>query len=201
MNPLNICIDRLPETVDIKGEHVAIRTDFRIGMLFEEMVEESVFQENDAVIQAFRLWFEDEQIIRILSLSGEEDAMRGILWFYSCGKPQDRKQGKEQKKNGFQKRLYDFEVDAPLIYSAFYSQYRIDLQTEKMHWWKFCALFSGLHDQEQIVRVIGYRGMNLSSIKNKEERRRIARLQAMYALPDYRSVEEKERMAGAVFGT
>ena len=77
----------------------------------------------------------------------------------------------------------------------------MDLQdTEYLHWWKFIALFGGLSEQAEIVKVMGYRATDLSKIKNKNERNRIARLKAIYSLPDLLSREEKIARAGAIFG-
>ena len=73
-------------------------------------------------------------------------------------------------------------------------QYKIDLNSiEYMHWWKFKALFEGLTENTQIVKIMGYRAMDLSKIKDKEEKKRYKKLQREYALPDDRTEEEKER--------
>ena len=55
-----------------------------------------------------------------------------------------------------------------MIYSAFYQQYHIDLAAAKMHWWQFKVLFSGLNEDTQFIKVIGYRNTDLSEIKNTE---------------------------------
>ncbi len=204
MNALNICIDELPESLDLDGHDVPIRTSFRIGMLFEMMIESRELDEQEMLKQAFELWFDEKSLAYISSNNLVQQAVRGMMWFFSCGKvnseQKEKAEEKPEDKSVFGRRIYDFDIDAPLIYSAFRSQYGIDLQDDDLHWWKFAALFSGLHEDEQIVKVMGYRSINVSSIKNKDERHRLARLQAMYALPDHRSNEEKERLAGAIFG-
>lgn len=205
MNALNICIDELPDTLDLDGHDVPIRTSFRIGMLFEMMIESRELDEQEMLRQAFELWFEDKTLAYIAANNLTEQAVRGMMWFYSCGKvngQQEEQREKKQKKEDkrFGRRIYDFDIDAPLIYAAFRSQYGIDLQDDDLHWWKFSALFSGLNESEQIVKVMGYRAVNVSSIKNKDERQRMAKLQSMYALPDHRTNEEKAKLAGAIFG-
>lgn len=197
----NICIDELPTSLGLDGHDVPIRTSFRIGMLFEMMIESRELDEQEMLRQAFDLWFDEESLAYIAKHELVQPAIRGMFWFYSCGKEQ-KKQEKQSKegKSDFGRRIYDFEEDAPLIYAAFRSQYGIDLQDDDLHWWRFAALFRGLHEDEEIVKIMGYRAVNVSSIKNKDERRRLAKLQAQYALPDHRTNDEKARMAGAIFG-
>lgn len=104
------------------------------------------------------------------------------------------------KKNGDSKQIYSFEYDAELIYSAFMSQYGIDLQDiPYLHWWKFKAMFEGLNQDNKIVEVMSYRSINVLKIKDKEEKARIKKLQKAYALPDMRTEEEKERDFNSAF--
>lgn len=91
------------------------------------------------------------------------------------------------------KQIYSYEFDDEYIYSAFMTQYKIDLNSIKyMHWWKFKSLFNSLNDNVQFVKIMGYRAMNLSKIKDKDTKANYKRLQQIYALPDMRSEEEKE---------
>ena len=69
----------------------------------------------------------------------------------------------------------------------------IDLQeTKYMHWWKFKALFDGLNENTEIVKIMGYRSINLSQIKDIEKRKYYKKMKRLYALPDMRTQEEKE---------
>ena len=61
-----------------------------------------------------------------------------------------------------------------------------------MHWWKFKAMFNGLKSDNKIVEIMGYRAIDLSKIKDKEEKKRYKELKRIYALPDMRSQEQKE---------
>ena len=52
----------------------------------------------------------------------------------------------------------DYEVDSDYIYSAFMSQYNIDLtEIEELHWHKFLALLKGLKEDEVISKIMSYR--------------------------------------------
>ena len=66
-----------------------------------------------------------------------------LLWYYSCGQSGEQAQGDGKAAPP---RLYDFETDAQRIYTAFLQCYRIDLQKEPLHWWKFHALLLYLPD-------------------------------------------------------
>ena len=79
-------------------------------------------------------------------------------------------------------------------------QYKIDLNNIKyLHWWKFKALFNSLNKNTHFVEIMGYRAMDLSKIKDKEEKKRYKRLQKIYALPDMRTEEQKEADFGKAF--
>lgn len=68
-----------------------------------------------------------------------------------------------------------------------------------LHWWEFRALFQGLKDDNKIVKIMGYRGIDLSKIKDKEEKARYKKLKKIYALPDMRTEQQKEADFGAAF--
>lgn len=91
------------------------------------------------------------------------------------------------------KPIYSFSHDAEAIYAAFLGQYGIDLQTVDLHWWQFKALFQGLNETNQIVKIMQYRAIDLSKIKDKEQKAFYRRMKALYKLPDMRSEEEKEQ--------
>ena len=99
-----------------------------------------------------------------------------------------------ENKSNKRNQIYSYEFDDSYIYSAFLQQYTIDLQEIKyMHWWKFKALFDGLSEDTQIVKVMQYRSVNLAQIKDTERRNFYKKMKKLYALPDMRTQEEKER--------
>lgn len=200
MQTTNILIDPLPLAVQVSGKDLPIETDFRTGILFEQLIETNEVPQEEKIAYAVNLYFPG----RFPALAMEQmQAVDGMLWFYTCGDEEQAKQKEESSSNGTRiaRRIYDYDVDAPLIYAAFLAQYHIDLQDiEYLHWWKFIAMFRGLAQHHKIVEIMGYRAMNIAKIKNRAEREHYAALQAKYALPDNRSVEEKAAAAGALFG-
>ena len=81
----------------------------------------------------------------------------------------------------------DFNEDMDYIEASFMSDYRIDLTTEKMHYWKFYNLLEGLSNSEignccVLNRVRNLRTFDLSQIKDNKERERLAKAKEMVAL-------------------
>lgn len=193
---MNILLDTLPEYVTIEGKEYFIDTDFRTCIIFEKLIN-GVGDDREAVLSWVELFYTDE------CPSNLQEAVDGILFIYSCGKPDKPKSA--PRKNGNvvlkPKMVYDFEVDAPYIFGAFMSQYGIDLNDiEYLHWWKFMSLFRSLNSDNKIVEIMSIRATDISQIKSKSEQARIARLQKIYEIPNAMTREEKVAQAGAAFG-
>ena len=58
----------------------------------------------------------------------------------------------------------------------------------------------GLNEENEICKIMEYRSVDLSKIKNKAEKERFARLKRRYALPDTRTAEQKQMDIGAILG-
>ncbi len=101
---------------------------------------------------------------------------------------------------GRKKPSYDFECDDGMIYAAFLQQYRVDLSKCDMHWKEFKALFDNLSDDTQFIKVVQYRNVELSKIKDKEQKAFYRRMKQIYALPDKRTQEEKNADFDEAFG-
>lgn len=175
---MNILIDLLPTTVDIEGIEYEINSDFRTSILFSLLMEDDEVSNEDKINNAFNLFY--PKIPHNLV-----EASKKMVWFYCCGKETNN-----MKSNGSRKEIspiYSFEYDDEYIYSAFLSQYNIDLQdVEYLHWWKFKAMFKGLKEDNEIVKIMGYRSMDLSKV-DKTQKDRYKKLKKMYELPKNKS--------------
>lgn len=183
---MNILIDLLPEYVEIDGEKYAINTDFRIGILFELLMQDRTILDSEKIDIALSLYYPEMP-------HDPTKAIEKILWFYTCGKEQgeNEKAGTGSGKAG---NIYSFEYDAEYIYAAFLDQYGIDLQDiEHLHWWKFRALFKGLKEDNLICKIMGYRAMTIDNNMTDSEKKFYRKMKQIYALPDNRTQEEKER--------
>lgn len=152
---MNILLDDLPE--EIGG--VPINSDFRAMVLFELMLADPKVPEDAKLPLALSYLCKQP-------VADPQRAVDGLLWFYRCGAPEDSGVGGGRNSHD---RAYDFEADAPDIYAAFMQAYGIDLNSADLHWWKFRALFFGLPEDCKIVKIMGYRTMDLSKLKGKEK--------------------------------
>lgn len=177
---MNLLIDKLPT----EYEGLKINTNFRSFILFELLMQDNKIDMVDKIAISLS-YFYDEPPKDI------KKAIDGILWFYTKGQKDKKKAKKQEEKT--KKQIYSYEYDGDYIYSAFLSQYGLDLnEIEYLHWWKFKSLFECLNDENKICQIMGYRAVDLSKIKDKEQKKKYKRLKQQYALPDERTEEEKE---------
>ena len=132
----------LPDAVMVSGEAYRIQTDFTYWVNFSKLI-----QDKTRPLTAFDIFYIDEK---------PEDRGAGfqelINFFINKRElPRNLEEGKPHEKQ------MDFAIDADLIYSAFWQQYKIDLIETKLHWYKFQALLFGLKDTK-FTDVLNYRG-------------------------------------------
>ncbi len=184
---MNLLLDKLPQYTPSRFK---IRTDFRESIKFELLMQDFKINDKDKVLLALNLYY-------YAIPTDLNKAIEDMLWFYRGGK-ELKKTGQENNENN--KQIYSYEFDNELIYDAYKDQYNIDLNNIKyLHWWKFKTMFNGLKNDNKIVEIMGYRAMDLSKIKDKEEKSRLTKLKETYALPDMRSQEQKEADFGNAF--
>lgn len=172
----NIILDVLPETVDIDGAEYRINTDFRISILFELLMQDDEVGKRQKLIQGLQLYY--PEIPQNLT-----EAVDKMIWFYKCGRESEEdRPGKSGNSNS--KQVYSFDYDDDYIYAAFLEKYGIDLQdVEDLHWWKFRALFKALGEDTEIVKIMGYRSVDINSSMSKEQKAFYKKMQAVHALP------------------
>lgn len=171
----NIILDVLPETVEIDGAEYRINSDFRISILFELLMQDDEVGKRQKLIHGLKLYY--PEIPHNVTMAVDK-----MIWFYRCGKETER--GGHRSGSGRAKQIYSFEYDDDYIYAAFLEQYGIDLQDiEELHWWKFRALFRGLSEDTEFVKIMGYRSVKINSKMSKEQREFYKKMQSIHALP------------------
>lgn len=179
----NILLDILPETVDIDGIEYRINSDFRISILFELLMQDDELGKRQKLVQGLQLYY--PEIPHNVTMAVDK-----MIWFYRCGK--ETGSGGHGSGSGRAKQIYSFEHDDDYIYAAFLEQYGIDLQDIKeLHWWKFRALFRGLSEDTEFVKIMGYRSVKITSKMSKEQREFYKKMQSIHALP----ITDAERKA------
>ncbi|MCI8420451.1 MAG: hypothetical protein HFF79_08130 [Oscillospiraceae bacterium] len=182
----NILIDRLPEQVKIAQRDYQIRTDFRIFILFEMLWQDERIEVREKVKRSLSLCYPEIPFYY-------SEAADALVWFYSCGKEKNSKQKKGSGSFKQKERIYSFEHDADYIYAAFMSQYGIDLQDiEYLHWWKFRALFHSLTRENEFVKIMEYRSVEITADMPKEQQDFYRKMKKMYALPIPKDEEDKQ---------
>ena len=174
---MNFFYEELPNTVNVKGENIKVITDFREYIRLLDMLKD---QELDA-LQKFAIiqqYFLDDIVT-------DEEAISALSCFImmdtNCVDVAETGDWPQEKPK---KNLFSYSIDYPYILSGFLRDYGIDLIDIKyMHWWKFRMLFDGLSDDTEIKQRIMYRSVDLSEIKDKEERKRIKKIQKSIQLP------------------
>ncbi len=180
---MNILQDALPVTIKIDGEEIPVQTDFHVMARIEIILRKTNFEDKKAVSAAL---LTSLKLFYVNIPSNLSAAIDRLFWFYRCGSDPPKDTANSAKPTGRQKRYYSFEEDGEYLYAAFLQQYGIDLFSDKIHWWRFRSLFSGLTDETEMVKIMQYRGTDLSKIKNKDERARIKKLQEQFALSEDR---------------
>lgn len=184
---MNILIDRVPTSVKINKRSYKIRTDFRTSIQFEQLMQDDEVSDEDKLLLALNLYYP-------VIPKNIKKAIKEILWFYKCGKKQEL-ESSDKSSSKKQDEIFSFEYDADYIYSAFLDQYGIDLQDiNNLHWWKFKALFKGLKDDNLIVKIIGYRSVDLNKIEDKNEKAYYKKLKEKYKLPTKANLTEQEKI-------
>lgn len=89
------------------------------------------------------------------------------------------------------KKLTDFVQDADLIRAAFMQEYGINLYRDKLHWFEFTSLLSGLPEGSRYTEVLGIRArpMPKPTKYNADERQWLQQAKAMHAI----RMSDKER--------
>lgn len=187
----NLLINKLPQHTD---SGLRIRTDFRESIKFELLMQDKTIEDDKKIRMILNLYYYNPENIEDVKKALEE-----IVWFYKGGdKIENKISGRNENNN--KKQIYSYEFDAEYIYSAFMQQYKIDLNSIKyLHWWKFRALFTNLSEDVLFSKIMQYRAVELSSIKDKEMKKFYKKMKRIYALPDMRTEEEKEFDFGEAF--
>lgn len=181
---LNIIIDELPTSVSVDGDDYYINTDFRIGVMFEQLMLDNSVKKEDKLLSALQMYFGEDIPPDI------DGAVNAILWFYQCGEDDF---GVKRPKRPPEKKIFDYDFDAPYLYSAFLEQYGIDLQDDSLHWWKFRALFRSLHDDTKFEKIMSYRATQITKSMTQSQKDFYTEMKRLYALPVPRDEAQKNQ--------
>lgn len=186
---MNLLVDVLPTSVLIDDTEYPVNPDFRTFILFESLMEDDDFTNEEKTLLGLQLFYEEIP-------ENLDKAMEMLVWFYRGGKEVTKKQLSNSTP------IYSYEHDDEYIYAAFMQQYGIDLQSfegyqrnkennQYLHWWKYLALFKGLTDQCEVIKIMGYRSADLSEM-SVEQRKYYQKMKQVYKLPVSNRVKRHE---------
>ena len=169
---MNLFYEALPTSVMVSGRLVRIRTDFRDYISLLDMLKDKDVKPVDKRLILSEYFLDDVEI--------SHPAIDALCDFMSA----DFSDGESSQTGAVrQKNLFSFSIDYPYILSAFLRDYGIDLIDIKyLHWWKFRMLFDGLSEDNEIKKRIMYRGIDLSEVKDPEEKKRIQKIKKLIEL-------------------
>lgn len=168
---MSLLTERPPCMVEIRGADVPVNADYRVVLRIDELAGQGT-GDAERGLMALRLFYGAIP-------ADMEAATERMLWFMRCGEAEKPGGGGKPSKPDF-----SFSFDAPLIYAAFLDQYGIDLvNVEFLHWWTFRSLLNGLRGDHRFCEVRRCRAIDLSGVKDKEQRKYYREMKKLYALP------------------
>ena len=156
----------LPESIEVEGSLYYIQTSFKYWLRFLELLENKDIAPND-----FDFMYKGSKP------SNKQDGILALIQF--CNPPELLPRLQENGSGG---KVVDYIIDADYIYAAFLEQYGIDLISSDMHWYKFQALFKGLHETK-LNEIIGYRLYEYTGGKKDDYVRQMEKLRSAWELP------------------
>lgn len=192
---MNLLYEPLPETITADGKEFPVVTDFREWIRFSAMLKDAELSEKEK-IQFMLLYVDGVEWV-------SKNLIDALFSFYRADDLKFKKvnlKKYEMENSAIRKPpLFDWGIDAKFLLGDFRRYYQIDLiRVKYLHWWEFRSLFDALPDDSNCQKRVAYRAMNLSQIRDKNERKRIAKIQREIAIP-YLTEEEEEFQLGEMF--
>lgn len=178
---MNLFYEDYPTVLKVEDEFVPIITDFREYIKLLDML-------NDEEVNGYeKMLFLRQYFLK--EPKNMDEAISRLTDFVSMQELNDvhtEESGEGEDTDVEEpKPLFSFALDYPYILSGFWQDYGIDVsEIRYLHWWKFRQLFDGLSEKTEIKQRIMYRSIDLSTIKDKDERKRIEKIQRSIKLPE-----------------
>lgn len=166
-----------PEYVEIENKKYKINTDFKVAIECNRIAEDSSIGDLERGLAIIYTLFGEEGIN---TPEHYEKLLELAKKYLLCGK--------EYNIKGNEKPDMDFIEDYSYIWTSMYSDYHgLDIDKEKIHWWKFMDLMNGLSNSELgnccvLNRIRNLRNYDTKNIKDKKEKQKIERAKQQVAL-------------------
>ena len=174
-------METYPQYAEIDGKQHKINTSYRVALDCFKAINDEEISDIERPIALIGLLFGEDTKIK-----DTETAMRIIKQYLQCGKVD------EENETGIED--LDFEYDKKLIMASFLTDYKIDLETTDIHWWKYCDLISGLKDDCILNKVRDIRNSDVSDIKDTKTRNKMLRQKEKVAIPKKHTKQEQKEI-------
>lgn len=172
-----------PRFAEIKGIKYEINTDFRVALECNEIANSEIKDEERSLAIIYLLFGEQG----LNDYENWNSLLRIAIKFLSCGKEIEDEYDNEEKEGNM-----DYKQDWGYIRTSFFSEYAIDLDKEKMHWWRFYELLCGLSEKCILSRVRFIRDFDIGQIKDSAEREKWIKQKEMVALKQTKNEKSSE---------
>ena len=160
-----------PEYVEIENVRYKINTDFRVALKCQEVALDDTIGNYERSLAIIYLLFGDKG----LNASNHYEKLLNLsIKYLSCGEKQEETSNEEPD--------FDFQQDYRLIQASFKSDYGINLDKEKIHYWDFYMYLNGLTDKCVLNRIRELRTYDTSQIKDIKEKNKIEKMKKRFAL-------------------
>lgn len=166
-----------PKYAKVNEKKYPINTSYKVALKCFDVANDGKISDKERALAVIYLLFgfiPDDDYDKFLSVA---------IRYLGCGETQ---QDQHQRKHDM-----DFKQDWGYIIASFASDYKIDLCTEDMHFYRFIDLIQGLTENSVLSRVRDIRNYDLSTIKDPKTRSRIA--QAKEELKLREDVSERQQ--------
>lgn len=172
-----------PEYAEIDGIEYKINTDYETGLACFRAINDLEISDTSRTLAVIGLLFDNEENENKPEITNYDKALEIAKVYLTCDKDSETEDSKIDM---------DFEFDKDLINASFMSDYQINLDNQKMHWWQFFSLMCGLTDKCILNRVRDIRNFDESTIKDSKEKEKIIKAKERVKLPVRRTREEQE---------
>lgn len=180
----------LPKGLTVGGRYYRIRTDYRACL-------DIMAAFNDSELSVQEQWEVLLEILYYKALDIPEEhlteAMEKAVWFLNCGE--------KTTAPTSNKRLYDWEQDEQMIFSAINKVSGREVRSVNyMHWWTFIALFNeigeGMFSTVVSIRSKKNKGKKLENYEKEfcQNNRDIVDLQRQYSTEEQQEIDKINRL-------
>lgn len=165
----NVMLDKLP--TEYKG--YPINSDFRIGIQMFQALSDNDLTDMEKMSMSCALLFEVDGVTEYPDMATMQE---GVHWFLSDWYTDNPvKDNKESKKD------MDYDVDQWRIFSAFLTQFGINLNEVDMHFWVFMGLLSTL-EECSFTRIVDIRTKKINPKMKPSDKAELKKVKERYAL-------------------